>query len=160
MFRADRRCLKLDRNYNRRWRVELFLIARDRTGSAAKWRRDRDPTLVAANFDGAGRLRRGSRGGTSVRPRGVANPQEIARRISPIEYVRTGLPAILSIHGDADTVAPYAQAPRLHKALDEAKVPNRFLTTPGRGHGDFRPDESVRIYEASREFLRQHVGAK
>lgn len=33
-------------------------------------------------------------------------------------------------------------------------------TIPGRGHGDFQPDETVRIYATIREFLRQHVGAK
>ena len=32
---------------------------------------------------------------------------EIAKRVSPMTYVRAGLPPILSIHGDADPAVPY-----------------------------------------------------
>ena len=35
------------------------------------------------------------------------NSVEIAKSVSPMTYVRTGLPPILSIHGDADPVVPY-----------------------------------------------------
>lgn len=78
---------------------------------------------------------------------------ELARRLSPLTYVRAGLPPIFTVHGDADTSAPYSHAVRLHQALDAAKVPNRLLTMPGRGHGDFSRDEVVMIYGAIREFL-------
>jgi acetyl esterase/lipase len=37
------------------------------------------------------------------------NREEIAKRVSPIEYVRSGLPPVMMIHGDADPVAPYQQ---------------------------------------------------
>jgi acetyl esterase/lipase len=87
---------------------------------------------------------------------GLANAKEIARRVSPLQYVRPGLPAILTIHGDADRIAPYDHAVRLHKALDDAKVPNQLLTIPGGTHGDFKRDEFIRIYAAIREFLKKH----
>ena len=32
----------------------------------------------------------------------------IAKRVSPLTYVRAGLPSIISIHGDQDAVVPYA----------------------------------------------------
>src|SRR5580658_8456799 len=35
------------------------------------------------------------------------DPLTIAKRVSPLTYVRVGLPPILSIHGDADPVVPY-----------------------------------------------------
>jgi acetyl esterase/lipase len=83
----------------------------------------------------------------------------VARRVSPIQYVRRGLPAILTVHGDADTMAPYSHAVRLHKALDEVGVPNRLLTIPGGGHGDYPRERFPRIYSAIREFLaEQGVG--
>jgi acetyl esterase/lipase len=83
----------------------------------------------------------------------LPNREEIARRISPLRYVRAGLPPILTVHGDADPVAPYSHAVRLHKALDDVRVPNQLLTIPGGDHGSFTSEEFVRIYTAIREFL-------
>ena len=40
------------------------------------------------------------------------NSKETARRVLPLQYVRAGLPPILTIHGDADTIAPYDHAVR------------------------------------------------
>jgi acetyl esterase/lipase len=86
----------------------------------------------------------------------VADAPNVARRISPIQYVRADAPAVFTVHGDADSVAPYAHATRLHKALDEAKAPNQLMTIPGGGHGSFKRDEFIRIYAAIREFLHRH----
>jgi acetyl esterase/lipase len=83
----------------------------------------------------------------------LPNRDEIARRVSPLTYIRAGLPPIMTIHGDADTTVPYEQAVRLHAALDKAGVTNRFLTIPGGKHGNFTPEERTRIYVAIREFL-------
>src|SRR5690348_16170209 len=44
---------------------------------------------------------------------------ELAKQLSPLTYVRPGLPPIFTAHGDADTSVPYQHAVRLHKALDE-----------------------------------------
>ena len=82
--------------------------------------------------------------------------EEIAKRVSPLTYVRQGLPPILTIHGDADPSVPYAQGVRLHEALDEAGVPNTLVTVPGGGHGGFTYAEQVRIYAAIRDFLSTH----
>ena len=83
----------------------------------------------------------------------LPNRDEIAHRVSPLTYIRAGLPPIMTIHGDADTTVPYEQAVRLHAALDKAGVTNRFLTIPGGKHGNFTPEERTRIYIAIREFL-------
>lgn len=81
---------------------------------------------------------------------------EIARRVSPLSYVRPGLPPVLTIHGDADRVVPYDHAVRLHRALDESGVPNRLVTIPGGKHGRFSRAELLRIHVATREFLKKH----
>ena len=91
---------------------------------------------------------------------GLPNSKEVARRVSPLQYVRAGLPPILTIHGDADKVAPYNHAVRLHKALDEAKVPNQLLTIKGGDHGSFKRDEFIGIYVTIREFLKKQGIAK
>jgi acetyl esterase/lipase len=85
---------------------------------------------------------------------GQPDRESIARRVSPIQYVNAASPAVITIHGDADRVAPYNHAVRLHQALDQAGVPNRLLTWPGRDHGAFARDEIIRSYGAIREFLR------
>ena len=80
----------------------------------------------------------------------------IAKRVSPLSYVRAGLPPILSIHGDADPVVPYDQSMRLHHALTAAGVPNELVTIKGSGHGQFKEAELEDAYQKIHEFLRTH----
>ena len=84
------------------------------------------------------------------------NAEEIARRVSPLTYVRAGLPPILSIHGDKDDVVPYSHSVRLHEALEKEKVPNQLITIKNGGHGLFSQADSVKSYEAIWAFLRQN----
>jgi acetyl esterase/lipase len=78
---------------------------------------------------------------------------EIAKKVSPLTYVRAGLPPIITVHGDADRTVPYPEAVRLHEALAKVNVPNQLVTVPGGGHGGFSAEERVRVYTAIREFL-------
>ena len=81
---------------------------------------------------------------------------EIAKRVSPLTYVRPGLPPILSIHGDADPLVPYNHAVQLHKALTEVGVPNQLLTIPGGKHGGFTRTEILKAYTTILEFLKKY----
>jgi dipeptidyl aminopeptidase/acylaminoacyl peptidase len=45
----------------------------------------------------------------------LGDHQNVARKVSPLTYVRPGLPPIISIHGDSDDVVPYSQSVRLHQ---------------------------------------------
>ncbi len=80
----------------------------------------------------------------------------IAKRVSPLTYVRAGLPPIISIHGDQDAVVPYEQSARLHKALTAAGVPNELVTIKGGGHGQFKEAEEAEAYEKIHAFLLSH----
>jgi acetyl esterase/lipase len=84
------------------------------------------------------------------------NRYEIAKRVSPLNYVRKGLPPILTIHGDADPTVPYQHAVRLHQALDQAGVPNQLVTIPGGKHGGFNRAETLKAYTAIQAFLTKH----
>jgi acetyl esterase/lipase len=86
----------------------------------------------------------------------LPNREDLARRISPLTYVRSGLPPILTIHGDADTTVPYQHAVRLHEALSKAGVVNQLITIPGGKHGNFTPAERTKIFTAIREFLAKN----
>ena len=87
---------------------------------------------------------------------GIPNRDEIAKRASPLTYVRPGLPPILTIHGDMDQLVPYQQAVKLHEGLSKAGVPNQLLTIPGGRHGNFTPDERTKIFATIREFLAKN----
>lgn len=81
---------------------------------------------------------------------------ETAEWLSPLSYVRPGLPPTITIHGDSDGVVPYEHAVRLHEALDGVGVPNELVTIEGGGHGGFSPEQSARAYAAIERFLREH----
>ncbi len=83
----------------------------------------------------------------------LANREEIARRVSPLTWLRPGLPPILTIHGDADPTVPYSHAVRLHEALNRADVPNQLLTIKGGKHGGFSREETLNIYDTIQKFL-------
>jgi acetyl esterase/lipase len=86
---------------------------------------------------------------------------EIARRVSPLTYVRAGLPPILTIQGDADPTVPYEHALRLRDALTKAGVENQLVTIPGGKHGGFSAEERTTIYVAIRAFLaKNNLGVK
>lgn len=86
-----------------------------------------------------------------------ANRAEIARQVSPLTWVRPGLPPIITIHGDEDDVVPYSQAIRLHRALDGAGVINELVTIHGGKHGFFSDHDTLAAYDRIWKFLNAHV---
>jgi acetyl esterase/lipase len=79
---------------------------------------------------------------------------ELARRISPVSYVRKGLPAILAIQGDADPVVPYVQSVRLTNALKIAGDDTELITVPEGKHG-FTPDEMEKLWPQIFKWLKK-----
>jgi len=59
----------------------------------------------------------------------------LARRLSPLSYVRKGLPPVLAIHGEADEYVPYAKSVELIKALKSAGNDAELITVSGGKHG-------------------------
>lgn len=87
--------------------------------------------------------------------------QARAKRMSPLTYVRPGLPPTIIIHGDKDPKVPYSQAVRLHNALTASGVPNEFITISGGGHGGFGAGPTRRAYAHVFEFLKKNgIGVK
>jgi len=86
-----------------------------------------------------------------------ANADELAKRVSPINYVNINVPPIITIHGDKDALVPYSQAVHLHKALDAAKVPNELYTVMGANHGGFTFEQNQKAWAEVRRFLQEHV---
>ena len=82
--------------------------------------------------------------------------EAVAKRVSPLTYVRKSSPPVFTVHGDRDQIVPYQQAVRLHKALDAAGVDNILITIPDGKHGGFSHAEYVRCFSAIETFLRKH----
>ena len=80
---------------------------------------------------------------------------KIAKRVSPLTYVRKGLPPVYTIHGNADKIVPYKQSVRLHKELDKAGVTNYLYTVEGGGHGGFSKAEQIKIHGKIDAFLKE-----
>lgn len=81
---------------------------------------------------------------------------EIAKRVSPLTYVRRELPPVLTIHGDADPTVPYSHATRLHAALQQAGAASELVTIPNGRHGGFPAPDQIRAFETLRAFLTRH----
>jgi acetyl esterase/lipase len=84
--------------------------------------------------------------------RNLPNPLEVARSLSPLPF-RSGVPPVISIHGDADPTVPYTQSVRLHQALKAAGVREEMITIPRGKHGGFSRDENQRALAAIEAFL-------
>lgn len=77
-----------------------------------------------------------------------------AREMSPMTYIRPGLPATFIVYGDSDHTVDPTQDTQLKKALDAAGVPNGVDVVVGRGHGGFSKEENDRSKLLCLEFLK------
>ena len=81
---------------------------------------------------------------------------DLAKRVSPMTYVRKGLPPILTIHGDADQTVPYEHGVKLTKALRDAGDDAELVSVPQGKHGFPKATEDE-IYEHDIwPFLKKH----
>ena len=75
--------------------------------------------------------------------------------MSPLTYVRKGLPPILALHGDSDPLVPYEQSVNLIKALRSAGGDAELITVPGAKHG-FTPREMDDLWPLIFNWLKKH----
>lgn len=80
---------------------------------------------------------------------------ELARRVSPLTYVRPGLPPLLTVQGANDTTVPLEQGVRLTQALRAAGDDAELIIVPHAKHGFSRqqwPGVNAQIFA----FLKKH----
>lgn len=88
-------------------------------------------------------------------PPTLPDRQELARRVSPITWVRKDLPPVITIHGDADTVVPYEHGVDITKALRAAGNTAELIAVPRGGHGNFGPEKLAELYRLIFNFLEK-----
>ena len=79
----------------------------------------------------------------------------IARRVSPMTYVRKDVPPVLTLHGDADATVPYQHGINITKALNEAGAKAEMISVPKGIHG-FPKETQDRLYPQIFDFLKKH----
>jgi acetyl esterase/lipase len=80
---------------------------------------------------------------------------ELARRVSPMTYVRHNLPPIFIAQGADDHTVPVEQSIRLHDALDMDGVSNQLVVVPDAKHG-FSREQWAPLDEKIFAFLKAH----
>ena len=80
---------------------------------------------------------------------------ELARRTSPMTYVRKDLPPVLTLHGDADQTVPYQHGVKLTDALQKIGAKAELITVPQGRHG-FPAEKLDELYPKIFEFLRKN----
>jgi acetyl esterase/lipase len=79
---------------------------------------------------------------------------DVARRVSPLTYVRKDVPAILTIHGTADQTVPYDHGVNLTRKLREAGADAEMISVPDGKHG-FSKEQMSGLYDQIFDFLRK-----
>lgn len=89
--------------------------------------------------------------------RAPGDAKQLARRMSPLIWVKRGVPPVLTLHGDADKSIPYTQSVRLHDALSKAGVANELITIQGGAHGrhTWTDNDTIRVQRAIETFLKK-----
>lgn len=79
---------------------------------------------------------------------------DLARRLSPITYVRRGLPPVLTVQGDADRVTPLAQSEQLTRELKAAGNEAELIKVTGGKHG-FTDAEMAQLWPQIFKWLKK-----
>ena len=79
---------------------------------------------------------------------------ELARRVSPISYVRKDVPPVLTLHGTADQTVPYEHGVRITKELRAAGADAEMISVANARHG-FTPEEMAKVWPQIFDFLRR-----
>jgi acetyl esterase/lipase len=78
------------------------------------------------------------------------------KNASPLFFVASGRPPVLTLHGDSDPIVKIEQSEWLHDALRKAGVPEKLVVVKGASHGFQGADLQIAI-GAVLEFLSVHV---
>lgn len=96
--------------------------------------------------------------GRSYLAQAIGNdPSELAANSPDKLADKIDVPVLL-IHGEADERAPIAQAKAMRAALESAHKPYEWLTKPKEGHGFYKEENIVDMYNHVQDFLQRNIG--
>lgn len=80
---------------------------------------------------------------------------DLARRLSPLTYVRKDVPPILTLHGDADQTVPYEHGLQITKTLVDAGAKAEMISVHLGAHG-FPKEKLDELYPQIFAFLQRN----
>jgi dipeptidyl aminopeptidase/acylaminoacyl peptidase len=86
-----------------------------------------------------------------------ATPDRL-QNASPLRYINSLKAAIMIVHGEEDERVPFNQAKALRSALDERHYPYEWLAKSGEGHGFYKEENRIELYEKLLAFLDKNIG--
>ncbi len=87
------------------------------------------------------------------------DPKNTFKAASPVTYISSDDPPILTLHGSADTLVPPSQATLLDEQLKTAKVKHELVILEGEGHG-FKGEKQTQAMNAMWKFLDENLKTK
>lgn len=100
----------------------------------------------------------GRKSGRSYMRQYVGSDRDELLRQSPIRLLDRLKAAVMIVHGKLDKRVPYSQATALRKALDARGYPYEWMVKSDEGHGFYRVDARVELYERLFAFFDRHIG--
>jgi dipeptidyl aminopeptidase/acylaminoacyl peptidase len=85
------------------------------------------------------------------------DPSELAANSPDKLADKIDVPVLL-IHGEEDERAPFAQAKAMRAALEAAHKPYEWLVKPNEGHGFYKEENVVDMYNHVQSFLEKNIG--
>lgn len=88
----------------------------------------------------------------------LGDTKEIERDQSPLTHIDKLKAAVMIVHGEEDKRVPFDQAKRLRSALEDRDYPYEWLVKAQEGHGFWKEEHRVELYEKMLAFLDKHIG--
>lgn len=86
-----------------------------------------------------------------------ANDTDLAKVLSPINYIDKSTPPVFIVHGDADGIVPVGHSQLLYQKLKDNSIKTEIFIIPGGKHGNFGQESNQEINNRLGAFL-QDIG--
>ena len=99
--------------------------------------------------------------GMQVVGKRFADAPDIARDMSPVNFINARTAPVFTVHGTVDMIVPVEQARRLDRAMRQAGREHRMVIVEGMGHAPDRNNPThVAALAQAIQFLREELGAR
>src|SRR5690606_8954269 len=82
--------------------------------------------------------------------------QKTYQAASPVTYVSSDDPPVLTLHGDRDLMVPVQPDTLLNEKMKSARASHTLLVFPGEGHG-FSAEVNAKASQATWDFFDRHL---
>lgn len=96
--------------------------------------------------------------GTNFLKKVIGEDKAEIEAFSPARHVDKIKAAVFIVHGEKDERAHYDHALLLRDKFEQANKPYKWLTKPKEGHGFYKEENRLDLYNQILDFLEKHIG--